>query len=97
MASSSTSAAGPQANTHILELKTKLYERCATEDIDTVFRQDNLLAMRIIPNDDVRLLLQVTQRLCDEKLFKIVREGTNVCWMYRTVIEAAKLVDDLGN
>lgn len=91
MASSSDSAAGLQGN-GLLELKTKLYDRCATEDHDTVFRQEDLLAMGIIPDDDVRLLLQITQRLCDEKLFKIVREGTIVCWMYRTVAEAAKLV-----
>jgi hypothetical protein len=92
MASSSAPAAGPQGNgkDQVIELKAKLYERCAMEDTDTVFGQEDLLAMSIIPGDDMRLLLQVTQRLCDEKLFKIVREGTSISWMYRPASEAAK-------
>lgn len=92
MASSSGApAAGLHGDDVVEELKTKLYELCRTmEESSTVFRQDDLLALNVIPNNDVRLLLQITQRLCDEKLFKLVRDGSAAGWMYRTESDAAK-------
>jgi DNA-directed RNA polymerase III subunit RPC6 len=92
MASSSAAAAGSHGDDLIQELKTKLYDLCALEDRSTVFRQDDLLALNVIPNNDIRLLLQVSQRLCDEKLFKLVRDGSAAGWMYRSEAEAAKSV-----
>jgi hypothetical protein len=91
MASSSTPAAGLHGDDVVQELKTKLYDLCrTTEESSTVFRQDDLLAFNIIPENDVRLLLQTAQRLCDEKLFKLVRDGSAAGWMYRSEADAAK-------
>jgi DNA-directed RNA polymerase III subunit RPC6 len=88
MASSSAAGALPGMS-QINELKTKLYDRCSEDEPDTVFRQEDLIFMNVIPDGDVMLLLTVTQKLCDEKLFKLVRDG-QVGWMYRPVEDAAK-------
>lgn len=92
MASSSAPAAGPHGDNLVQDLKNKLYNLCAMEESSTVFRQDDLLAFNVIPNNDIRLLLQISQRLCDEKLFKLVRDGSAAGWMYRSVAEATKSV-----
>ena len=53
----------------------KVYEECLHEEPDTVFRQQDVLDMDIIPNNDADTLMRVTQKLVDDKLFKIVRDG----------------------
>jgi hypothetical protein len=83
-------AAADHDNDLIPELKEKLYNACRLMDPQTVFRQDDLFDTGIIPDKDVHLLMQVAQRLCDEKLFKILRDGS-VGWMYRRKEDAAKL------
>lgn len=90
MASSSASASRPRENDLVTDLKEKLYECCKEEDPGVAFRQEDLLAMGIIPNNDLMLLVQVAQRLCDEKLFKLVREGTAAGWICRSRDDAAK-------
>jgi hypothetical protein len=92
MASSSAAAAGSHGDDLVQDLKTKLYAFCALEDRSTVFRQDDLLALNVIPGNDVRLLLQVAQGLCDEKKFKLVRDGSVAGWMYRSEADAEKSV-----
>ncbi len=92
MASSSASAAQPAGKDPIEEMKRKLYDQCTEQRPDTVFHQDDLLAFDVIPGNDLRLLLQITQRLCNEKLLKVVREASGVGWMYRSVADAAKSV-----
>jgi hypothetical protein len=92
MASSSAAAAGSHGDDLIQDLKTKLYNLCVLEDRSTVFRQDDLLTLNVIPDRDVRLLLQIAQRLCDEKLFKLVRDGSVAGWMYRSKPDAGVLV-----
>src|ERR1700728_1103681 len=92
MASSSAAAAGSHGDDLVQDLKTKLYNLCALEDRSTVFRQDDLLALNVIPDNDVRLLLQVAQGLCDEKKFKLVRDGSVAGWMYRSEADAEKSV-----
>jgi DNA-directed RNA polymerase III subunit RPC6 len=92
MASSSAAAAGSHGDDLVQDLKTKLYAFCALEDRSTVFRQDDLLALNVIPDNDVRLLLQVAQGLCDEKKFKLVRDGSVAGWMYRSEADAEKSV-----
>jgi len=83
-----SSSAAP-VNDLIADLKDKIYELCADEEPYKVFRQDDLLDFGVIPNNDANVLLQVTQRLVNEKLFKIVRDG-NVGWMYRAEEDAVK-------
>ncbi|KAI9742324.1 MAG: 34-kDa subunit of RNA polymerase III (C) [Claussenomyces sp. TS43310] len=90
-------------------LKSRLYDICAESTPGTVFKQEDLMDLQIIPDNNASLLLQVTQKLCDEKLFKTVRDGTNIGWMYRSVEDAKKykglsyeqemvyaLIDDAG-
>ncbi|KFZ17354.1 hypothetical protein V502_04627 [Pseudogymnoascus sp. VKM F-4520 (FW-2644)] len=70
-------------------LKNQVYEQCLDEEPDTVFRQQDILDMGVIPDSDAALLLAVTQRLVDEKLFKMVRDG-QLGWMYRPLEDALK-------
>jgi translation elongation factor EF-Tu-like GTPase len=86
----SSSAAGGDGD--IDDLKAQLYARCTDEEGHVVFRQEDLMAMNVIPNNDSMLLLQVIQRLVDERLLYIVRDGSSIAWMYRSVHEASKLV-----
>lgn len=73
----------------IESLKDRIYQECLHEDQDTVFRQQDIFDMGIIENNDAALLLSVCQRLVDEKLFKMVRDG-QLGWMYRPMDEAQK-------
>jgi len=75
----------------IESLKKQIYEQCLDEEPETVFRQQDILDMNVIPNNDAALLLAVTQRLVDEKLFKMVRDG-QLGWIYRPLEDAQKYV-----
>jgi len=93
MASGSDSMVGSHGDDLINDLKTKLYESCSQEgNPSIVFRQEDLLRYQVIPDNDIMLLLQVCQRLCDEKLFKLVRDGSAAGWMWRSEEDAVKLV-----
>lgn len=83
----STSIAANEAK--ILSLAEKVYQECLHEDPDTVFRQQDIFDMGVIENNDAQLLLDVTQKLVDDKLFKMVRDG-QLGWMYRPMDEAQK-------
>lgn len=83
----SSSGSGPA---QVDELKERLYNICADGDAHRVFRQEDLMDFGVIPNSDAGLLLRVTQKLCDEKLFKMVRDGSNIGWMYRSREDAKK-------
>lgn len=85
MASQSTSA----DEAKIEDLKNRIYEECIQEEPETVFRQQDLLDMGIIPDNDASLLLQVATKLVEEKLFKMVRDG-QLGWMYRPLEDALK-------
>jgi hypothetical protein len=91
----SSSASRLRGNDLVTDLKDKLYDCCSEEDPGVVFRQEDLLQMGVIPSNDLMLLIQVAQRLCDEKLFKLVREGTAAGWMCRSKEDAAKSVKPL--
>jgi DNA-directed RNA polymerase III subunit RPC6 len=70
-------------------IKNQVYEQCQDEEPDTVFRQQDILEMGVIPDNDAAMLLAVTQKLVDEKLFKMVRDG-QLGWMYRPLEDAIK-------
>lgn len=80
--------------TDIAALKNKLYEAClpfVEEDPKKYFNQASIFELGIIPNNDVHILLRVTQALVDEKLFKIyTQEG--LAWRLRSQDEARKSV-----
>jgi DNA-directed RNA polymerase III subunit RPC6 len=61
-----------------------------------VFNQSSLLELGVIPNDDIQVLMQVTQRLINEKLFKYV-QAEGLGWKLRTLEEAKKFVDLFPN
>jgi DNA-directed RNA polymerase III subunit RPC6 len=95
MASGSGSAAGISQGTDITALKTKLYDACVEEAQElprAVFHQNSIFELQVIPNNDIQILLNVAQKLVDEKLFKAVNEGGGLGWMLRTVDEARKSV-----
>ena len=74
-------AAGPR----IGELASQLYDACAEQfDADHSFYQQDLLGLGIIPGDDIKLLLQCTQELVNQKLFRLL-EAQNKRLVWRLV------------
>ncbi|KAL8913255.1 MAG: hypothetical protein Q9171_001902 [Xanthocarpia ochracea] len=63
-----------------LEVKNALYARCASLAADTIFSQHDLLNLGIIPNKDIKLLLQCTQELTGDGLFKLLTRDGRACW-----------------
>lgn len=87
----------PPPDIDIVALKTKLYDACLNEadgDMKTVFHQNSIFELEVIPDRDVMTLLSVAQRLVDEKLFKPVNDITGLGWMLRTIEEARKSVSE---
>ena len=59
------------------ELASQLYDACLDGFApDHLFYQQDLLKLNVIPKNDVALLLQCTQRLVDQKLFRLL-QGKN--------------------
>lgn len=59
------------------ELASQLYDACLEGfPPDHLFYQQDLLKLNVIPKNDVALLLQCTQRLVDQKLFRLL-QGKN--------------------
>ncbi|KAL8739136.1 MAG: hypothetical protein Q9181_000165 [Wetmoreana brouardii] len=66
----------PTSNLSPLEIRNALYARCAAHPADTIFDQKALFALNVIPNNNLKLLLECTQKLTQESLFKLLaREG----------------------
>lgn len=60
------------AGSRVTELAQKLYDACLENfDTDHLFYQNDLLSLGVIPKDDVALLLECTQSLVDQKLFRL--------------------------
>ncbi|KAL9007063.1 MAG: hypothetical protein Q9188_000186 [Gyalolechia gomerana] len=62
------------------EIKTALYARCASLPSETIFSQDDLLDLAIIPNNALDLLLQCTKKLTQEGLFKLLSRDGRAVW-----------------
>ncbi|CAO1605614.1 34-kDa subunit of RNA polymerase III (C) [Xanthoria calcicola] len=62
------------------EIKNALYARCASLSAETVFSQHDLLDLGVIPDKDIKLLLQCTQELTREGLFKLLTRDGRACW-----------------
>jgi DNA-directed RNA polymerase III subunit RPC6 len=78
----------------ITALKAKLYDAClplVEDDPKRYFNQASIFDLNIIPNNDVNILLKVTQALVNEKLFKIL-QSEGLAWRLRSVEEARKFV-----
>ena len=77
----------------VAALKIQLYEACLnlTDNPKAFFNQATIFDLGIIPNNDVNILLKVTQALVDERLFKIL-QSEGLAWRLRTQEEARKSV-----
>ena len=87
------SAGGFPPGLDITALKQALYKACIEEasgESKTVFHQNSIFELEVIPNRDVSILLQVAQMLVDEKYFKPVNDVSGLGWMLRTQDEANK-------
>ncbi|KAI4092687.1 MAG: hypothetical protein LQ348_002353 [Seirophora lacunosa] len=62
------------------ETKNALYARCASFPSETIFSQDDLLELDIIPNKNLDLLLQCTKKLTQEGLFKLLSHENRAVW-----------------
>lgn len=61
----------------IPDLATKIYNECTNAfPADHLFYQQDLLGLGVIPKNDVAVLLQCTQSLVDQKLFRL-HQGKN--------------------
>ena len=74
------------------ELKNALYARCANIGADTVFTQQDLTALGIIPNDDLKLLQTCINQLLKEGLLKVLKKDSGLCWKVIRKEDAAKYI-----
>ncbi|KAJ5707923.1 hypothetical protein N7488_007724 [Penicillium malachiteum] len=82
-------AAGSRVN----ELASQLYDACTDQfDADHSFYQQDLLSLGIIPGDDLPLLLQCTQSLVNQKLFRLLEtQNKRLVWRLVAREDAEKL------
>lgn len=82
-------------------LKNALYARCANLPAESIFSQDDLLSLEVIPRNDLEQLLSCTRQLTKEGLFKLMSKDGRACWKVVKRDDAAKCVKEsrsfLGN
>ena len=76
------------------QLASKLYDECLAKFTpDHLFYQQDLLGLGIVPKNDVGLLLQCTQWLVDEKLFRLLQgKNDRLSWKLISREDAEKYV-----
>lgn len=74
------------------DLKNALYAHCASLATEKVFNQQDLISLKIIPNDDVNQLLSCTRQLTKDGLFKLMIKDGRPCWKVVKKEDAAKYV-----
>lgn len=72
------------------ELYNALYASCASQSEDKVFNQQDLLALNVIPNNDLTELMICVNKLSQNKLFKVLMKDGSLCWKVVKKEEAAK-------
>lgn len=72
------------------ELRNALYARCASQEEDKDFSQEDLLSFKIIPEDDLEKLLVCTKELTVGGLFKLRTVNGKTCWRVIKKDDAAK-------
>lgn len=80
------------AGSRVAELAQKLYDACIEQfDEDHLFYQQDLLGLGVIPKGDVALLLQCTQSLVDQKLFRLLQDKNDrLAWKIISQEDAEK-------
>merc|ERR1712093_974988 len=79
----------------IAALKDAVYNGCFAVweenglDPKMTFRQQDIIDLDVIPGDDLQVLLQVVQKLIDDKLFRTMMTD-GVAWMLRTAEDAKR-------
>lgn len=70
------------AGSRSAELAAKLYDACLEQfEPDQLLNQQDLFGLGVIPKDELSLLLQVTQSLVDQKLFRTHQvQGGRLAW-----------------
>lgn len=77
------------------EIKNALYARCANLGAEKIYTQRDLLAFKIIPNDDLNELLSCTRQLTIDGLFKLMTKDGKACWKVVKKEDAAKYVQSI--
>ncbi|KAL2824797.1 RNA polymerase Rpc34 [Aspergillus cavernicola] len=85
-------SAGPSGGS-VTELASRLYDACLSKfPIDHLFYQQDLLGLEILPKSDLALLLQCTQSLVDQKLFRLLQgKNDRLAWKIIPREDAEKL------
>lgn len=69
------------AGSQVAELASKLYDACVNEfDSDHLFYQNDFLNLKVIPKNDVALLLECTQNLVNQNLFRLLQKDGKLTW-----------------
>ena len=78
----------------VTELASKLYDACLSNfSSDHLFYQQVLLGLGIVPKNDLPLLLQCTQSLVDQKLFRLLAgKNDRLAWKLISREDADKYV-----
>ncbi|PYI05683.1 DNA-directed RNA polymerase III subunit Rpc34 [Aspergillus sclerotiicarbonarius CBS 121057] len=85
-------SAGP-SGASVTELAARLYDACVNQfPSDHLFYQQDLLGLNIVPKNDLALLLQCTQSLVDQKLFRLLQgKNDRLAWKIISREDAEKL------
>lgn len=69
------------AGSQVAGLASKLYDACVNEfDSDHLFYQNDFLNLKVIPKNDVALLLECTQSLVNQNLFRLLQKDGKLTW-----------------
>ncbi|KAJ5213025.1 hypothetical protein N7449_000194 [Penicillium cf. viridicatum] len=80
------------AGSQVAELASKLYDACVNEfDSDHLFYQNDFLNLKVIPKNDVALLLECTQSLVNQNLFRLLQKDGKLTWKLIDREDAEKL------
>lgn len=90
---SKMASAGPSGSS-INELASKLYDECLKRyDSDHLFYQQDLLGLGVVERNNLPLLLQCTQLLVDQKLFRLLQgKNDRLAWKIISREDAEKYV-----
>ncbi|PLB37667.1 RPC34 RNA polymerase subunit family protein [Aspergillus candidus] len=81
------------ASNSVPELASKIYDICVSNyPSDHLFYQQDLLGLGIVPKNEIPLLLQCTQSLVDQKLFRLLQgKNDRLAWKVISREDAEKL------
>lgn len=73
-------------------LRDALYQAVVDNGSESrLWNQRELLALDVIPEQNLMVLMKAVQGLCQEFLFKAMNDSrVGLCWRYRPAVDAAK-------